>query len=36
MVIDMPRLPGVLGARELSQARIYGLEGGPAMRIAWT
>jgi hypothetical protein len=36
MVIDMPRLPGVLTPGGLAQAGPIALEGGQTMRIAWT
>ena len=36
MVIDMPRLPGVLAPGGLSHADLSLLEGGRTMRIAWT
>jgi hypothetical protein len=36
MVIDMPRLPGVLAAGGLSQAYLTLPEGGRIMRIALT
>ena len=36
MVIDKPRLPGVLAPEGLSQTYLSLPEGGRIMRIAWT